>query len=885
MNPDGKSLVLLYSEPNFLSIYILENLLANNCFVNVVTSDVKGWAEKTSHIVARNKFSIGAHDTFQKNVAYGYIIFCSGFLNKTAVGDDIKKFLKTVGFQNTKTFVVLPKETYGVLGVEGLQISDNIGIIYIGDLLGPRIDLTSNLKLPRYLNDMMGERSFSMPVGELFYPVFVSDAAKQIVKWLFAFGPYGKEILLLGAEISSNVFWQINTKLLGDIKYISLPNAPTDKLPRNIEISRMNRDVNYSLTETYKWISSRPLKYVRQKNPPLKKTNKQTIGKPSGKRMKLILVPLLIVFLLPILNLIVSGVLTYFAYREFRVGHDDVALNLFYSNKIVSNVGLYESKALKYIPLIGQIYKETEYTSYVFKNTSDVAISAIPLIKKGKTLFSSMLGNSPYSVAGLLSDSDEELGQIYTSISTLEEKTITGKGDGSIVAKMILSKIDFETYKNLVSQMTIIVEKLPDILGSEKSKTYLVLFENNMELRPTGGFIGSYGLLTFGNGRLSDFVISDVYSADGQLNGHVEPPAPIKQYLGEANWWLRDSNWDPDFPTSAKRAEWFLDKEMDKQVDGVVSIDLHPIKDFLEVSGSIFLSDYNMDITPDNLYEKVQSEVQDNFFPGTHKKASFLTALSRTILDEIGNLSSSQKISVLKLIYKSLDQRHVQLFLHATDVQKSISALNWDGAVFIPSCDGNCFSDLAGIVEANVGVNKSNYFVKRSAEVDINIKGGEINKILTLTLQNSANTDLGASGRYKSYVRLLVPENSTNIKVTSTFGQNYQVLTPEITDSKGRKEIGIITEVLGGESKKLIFSWTNKTDNVLSQYGFYFRKQAGIDGFPVSIKVTTPIKILGSNPVFTSQCSKTPPNAPLQGEYEYCYNATLVRDLFARMLF
>ncbi|KKR57419.1 MAG: hypothetical protein UT96_C0020G0018 [Candidatus Woesebacteria bacterium GW2011_GWC2_40_30] len=460
MNPDGKSLVLLYSEPNFLSIYILENLLANNCFVNVVTSDVKGWVEKTSHIVVRNKFSIGAYDTFQKNVVYGYTIFCSGFLNKSTAEGDIKKFLKTVDFQNTKTFVILPKEIYGVLGVEGLQIPDNAGVIYVGDLLGPRIDLASNLKLPSYLNDMIGERSVSIPVGELFYPVFASDAAKQIVKWLFAFGPYGKEILLLGTEISSNVFWQLNTKLVGDIKYISLPNAPTDKLPRNIEISRMNRDVNYSLTETYKWISSRPLKYIRQKDPPFKKNNKQVIGKPSGKRIKVILLPLLIVFLLPILNLIVSGSLTYFAYREFRAGRDDVARNLFYSNKIVSNVGLYESKVLKYIPLIGQVYKETEYASYVFKNTSDVAISAIPLIKKGKTLFGNMLGNSPYSAAGVLSDSDGELGQIYTSISTLEEKTITGKGEGSIAAKMVLSKVDFETYKNLVSQMTIIVEKL-----------------------------------------------------------------------------------------------------------------------------------------------------------------------------------------------------------------------------------------------------------------------------------------------------------------------------------------------------------------------------------------------------------------------------------------
>src|SRR5574340_1269627 len=135
----------------------------------------------------------------------------------------------------------------------------------------------------------------------------------------------------------------------------------------------------------------------------------------------------------------------------------------------------------------------------------------------------------------------------------------------------------------------------------------MVLFQTNMELRPTGGFIGSFGLLTFDNGRMSELNVSDVYSADGQLKGHIDPPAPIHDYLGEANWWFRDSNWDPDFPTSAKRAEWFLDKEIDQKVDGVFAIDLGLIKDALRLTGPIFLADYNMDVTSDNLYEKTQA--------------------------------------------------------------------------------------------------------------------------------------------------------------------------------------------------------------------------------------------------------------------------------------
>ena len=68
-----------------------------------------------------------------------------------------------------------------------------------------------------------------------------------------------------------------------------------------------------------------------------------------------------------------------------------------------------------------------------------------------------------------------------------------------------------------------------------------------MELRPTGGFIGSYAIMTFDKGRLAEIVVNDVYTADGQLKGHVDPPEPIRKYLGEGGWFLRDSNWDPDF--------------------------------------------------------------------------------------------------------------------------------------------------------------------------------------------------------------------------------------------------------------------------------------------------------------------------------------------------
>ena len=351
MNPIEKFLVCLYSEPNFLAVNVLENLLANNCFVNIVTDDTNGWIEKTSKIVARNKFSIVHRDEFQKGINYSYIIFCSGFLGKDKAGTDIEKFLRTVEFQNKKTFFILPKEIYGILKTSSFGIPDNAGTIYLGDLLGPRIDLESDLKLPVYLNEIISSRSLSVPVGEILYPLFVSDAAKQIVKWLFAFGPFGKETFLLGSDISSSIFWQTNVKLVGEIKFTSVADKPVEKFPKNIEFFRISKDLTYSLTETYKWISLRPIKYTKPKPKP------KSIKLPFRKIRTLVL-PILIIFLIPIFTLIVGGGLTYFSYLQFRSGKDDFALNILYAGRFVSSAGYFESGALKYIPLIGYVYKE-----------------------------------------------------------------------------------------------------------------------------------------------------------------------------------------------------------------------------------------------------------------------------------------------------------------------------------------------------------------------------------------------------------------------------------------------------------------------------------------------------------------------------------------------
>ncbi len=874
MNPQSNFIILLFAEPSFLSTSILEQLLANNCYVNIVSDNAEDWMLNTQHIVSKNKFSISRIEKANLEINYSYVMFCSGFTKYSNVQKELSKFLKLNNIFSTKTFVVLPKEIYGVLNINNPNFPETVGIIYVKDILGPRISLDSDLTLVNYLNKMYLDKVFDPDIGETFSPLFVSDVSRQIVKWLFAFGPFGKETLLQGEEISSSVLWQISTRHIGQINYSPKKIFYRDTFPRSINKEIIKRKVDYIILETLKWICKAPIK-KRSDKPLIRKKEIDikfpVFSKSTRFKSKIGIAVVLSILAFPIISFFINALIIISFYKPLIYRNSKVAASMFSFSKKLSSVSYKESSVLKNIPFFGQIYKEMEFVSFATITVTDVATKGAPIFIKGETLFKNILGQDPYSIENTISELPERLQVIYEIISKAQNTTIKSKGEGSVLASYTLKKVDLDYYKNIISQGSVLSKNLSEILGDKGSRTYLLLFQNNMELRPTGGFIGSYGLVTFDKGRLSDFAVSDIYSADGQLNGHVEPPTPIKNYLGEANWWFRDSNWDPDFPTSARRAEWFLDKSTDKKVDGVVSVDLAPVKDFLDIIGSIYLSDYEINIDSNNFYEKVQSEVENNFFPGTYKKKSFLTSLSMSLLNEIKDLSFKDVGELVKLSYKNLNSRRIQLYLHNSDAQKALSALNWDGGVLTPFCGSECLPDLIGIVEANVGVNKSNYFISRKVDINMTVNEDFLEKELTLTLKNSANGSLGVNGRYKTYTRLLIPEEAYEVSALSVYGQDIQYLQTETTTIRGRKEVGVLVEVLAGETKNVKFKWKQKNNSNVRSYYTYFRKQAGVDDYPFSISINTPVKILGSTPPLI-----------LTEEGNYIYNTTLVKDLIIK---
>lgn len=303
----------------------------------------------------------------------------------------------------------------------------------------------------------------------------------------------------------------------------------------------------------------------------------------------------------------------------------------------------------------------------------------------------------------------------------------------------------------------------PRIGGFRKKQTYLVLLQNSMELRPTGGFIGSLLFVSFADGRVETLDVQDVYAADGQLKGHVDPPMAIREILGNEHWYLRDSNWDPNFSESGAKAAWFYEKEMGVSVDGVIAISLPMVTKLLAVTGPVELPDFNERISAGNFFAKSLLYTQTDFFPGSTQKKDFLGALTNALLTRVTSDRSLSSGALLHAVTESIQSRDIQFYFVDQQLQSLVTQWNWGGNVMLDACDAvvrqvPCIGDGLSIIEANLGVNKTNFFVTREALSQITIDpDGTLEHALTVKMVNNAPVLADGSGSYQLYMRLLLP--------------------------------------------------------------------------------------------------------------------------------
>jgi hypothetical protein len=391
---------------------------------------------------------------------------------------------------------------------------------------------------------------------------------------------------------------------------------------------------------------------------------------------------------------------------------------------------------------------------------------------------------------------------------------------------------------------------LPDLLGEKEEQTLLLLFANNMEIRPGGGFIGSFGILKTHYFGMKDLQILDVYDADGQLTAHITPPNPIRDYLNQPHWFLRDSAFFPDFYDTYQQATFFLQKELGlSSWNGAALITTSAVKNIIGAYDTLLLPDYKEKITKDNFYIKTQFYAEHDFFPGSTQKKSFLSSLIKQLLSQTETVNP---LLLSSAIVEGFDQKNMVLFINNERVQKSLDELYWSGRLATPYCPNseisNCYADFQYALDANMGVNKTNFFVDRLYDVQTSVdESGLISTHLTITYSNNSLSGVFPGGTYKNYFQVLLPADSlvNSIKVDDQQISSYD------SETGKNKVIGFLLEILPQQKKSVSISYssTMKFKKGKATYQLVIQKQIGAQSNDVhfSLKLPTNIHLLNTN--------------------------------------
>jgi len=317
-------------------------------------------------------------------------------------------------------------------------------------------------------------------------------------------------------------------------------------------------------------------------------------------------------------------------------------------------------------------------------------------------------------------------------------------------------KEQITTYENNLVNLKNYFSLLKEILGYTQKNNYLVFFQNNNELRATGGFLGSFAIITVENGEVKKMEIpgGGPYDLKGTLTKKVISPSPM--HLVGSRWQIWDANWWPDFPTSAEKIIWFYEASGGMTVDGVIAINADVLPELLKITGDLELPDYQKTLTSDNIIETLQTAVEFEYDKEENKPKQIIADLAPILIDRLLKADIVNFPKVINLLSDSLINKDLQMYFRDPQIQKSIINFDWAGQVK----DTN--GDYLMVVSQNIGGGKTDKVIRQELflTTEISAAGRILNNLeITRSHQGDPN-DIFEKTNNVSYLRIYLPEGS-----------------------------------------------------------------------------------------------------------------------------
>ncbi|MDD5341478.1 MAG: DUF4012 domain-containing protein [Patescibacteria group bacterium] len=477
----------------------------------------------------------------------------------------------------------------------------------------------------------------------------------------------------------------------------------------------------------------------------------------------------------------------------------------------------------------------------------------------------------------------KEIDEATDAIVSIPDKGVVKPlADGIAPLKDALPKV-----RDLIDQSLPMLKAIPQIAGFNKQMTYLILLQNNYELRPTGGFIGTYGILKLQDGEIKELETDNIYNLDKSSQPILKEPSPlpIAKYLEQKYWSLRDINWAPDFPTTAQKALYMYDKEnqilldlkaqgkpilsegntvlslsdlipYEKNVDGVLAVTPEIIADLLKLTGPITVQGVTFD--SQNLVDQLESVVGQEFrqqgIPASQRK-EIIMLLANQLEVKAMALPTQKYADVLDIVTKSLLKKSVQIYFIDPSIEQLVLGRNWGGQV--KSFDGDYFM----VVDSNLASLKTDQYMARIINYSLSWKNNDLIAKISIVYKNNADFTW-KSTRLRSYTRVYVPAGSQLVSSSGAM-ENDKIKDPahtpgqvESSNEFGKAYFGAFISIEPHEVGTLTFEY-KLPDNIKNQvnagnYNLLIQKQAGVTpnltldlNFGKNIKSATPANQAG----------------------------------------
>lgn len=436
-------------------------------------------------------------------------------------------------------------------------------------------------------------------------------------------------------------------------------------------------------------------------------------------------------------------------------------------------------------------------------------------------------------------------------------------GSTSIRPRITSLKATIEDAANLFVNAQPLLTNLPSLLGQPNSKRYLILFQNDKELRSTGGFITAYAQFRFDQGKMVLEKSDDIYSLDNAMTKKFPAPREILTYHKDVfNLYLRDSNLSPDFKTSMQNFEAMYKYIPGvEKIDGIMAIDTNVLVEILKIlgpetiAGRVYSADTDKRCDcPRAIYELEDYSSRPVNYVRTARKDEIGVLMQNLLRKALGVSPGKYWGSLFQMMITQIQQKHILAYFHDAATQQGVESFDMGGRIQTASETASLFKykegqgwDYLAVINSNMAGAKSNMFVSQKYTKDVTVNGdGTITTKLTVDYKNpyagsDCNLERGGlclNAPLRNWVRVYTPAGSKLVSSRGTQNpKNNTAATMTDYSDLGKTvfEGFLVISPLG--SAKLELTYTSPVKSTDGKYHVLVQKQPGTQGDQFILKL------------------------------------------------